>query len=296
MFGKLRLVQSIINYGAAVWGDREFASVAAVQNRASRYFLGLGRYAHTAAVRGDMGWSTPAHRQWMAVTRQWCRLVNMNNTRLNKRIFCWAHEKAQARCRNWIFRVQQFYRGIHMDHMANVGYHFDVSHCLQDMDVVLFEHYEVLWVAELSRVTGRNNTGRNKLRTYRQFKTEFKVEPYVMEIMSVAMRDSMAKFRSGTAPIHLETGRYMNIREADRLCLICNQGTIENELHTLTECAAFTDIRNHAISSFNDITPGFLTQTNQEQLLSILSDERLARPAAKYCQDILDCRRRHLYI
>ena len=176
------LVQSVINYGAAVWGDRELSCIGAVQNRASRYFLGLGKYAPTAAVRGDMGWSTPSHRQWLAVTRQWCRLVNMNGMRLNKRIFTWAHDKGGPRCKNWVFRVQQFYRHdrlLHMDHMANVDYDFNTAACTRDIDEVLHEHYEVLWVAEVARVAGRNNVGRNKLRTYRQFKAEFTVEPYV---------------------------------------------------------------------------------------------------------------------
>lgn len=94
------LVYSIIDYGAAVWGDRDFSSVSSVQNRAGRYHLGLGKYAPNAAVHGDMGWRTPAHRQWLAVTRQWCRLVNIDNARLNKRIFSWAHEQASAREKN----------------------------------------------------------------------------------------------------------------------------------------------------------------------------------------------------
>ena len=46
------LVQSIINYGAAVWGSTGYI---AVQNRACRYFMGLGKYAPNPAIQGDMG-------------------------------------------------------------------------------------------------------------------------------------------------------------------------------------------------------------------------------------------------
>ena len=79
---------------------------------------------------------------------------------------------------------------------------------------------EVLWAAELARVAGRNNVGRNKLRTYRQFKAEFTVEPYVQVTLSTARRGALAKFRSGTAPIRLETGRYENLPEASRTCIV----------------------------------------------------------------------------
>ena len=44
------LVQSIIDYGVAIWGYKEFSSINAVQNRACRYFLGVGKYTPTAAV------------------------------------------------------------------------------------------------------------------------------------------------------------------------------------------------------------------------------------------------------
>ena len=43
-------VQSIIDYSAAVWGTKSISSISAVQNRAYRFFLGLGRYAPNAAV------------------------------------------------------------------------------------------------------------------------------------------------------------------------------------------------------------------------------------------------------
>ena len=37
-------VQAIINYSAAIWGTKSISSINAVQNRACRCFLGLGRY------------------------------------------------------------------------------------------------------------------------------------------------------------------------------------------------------------------------------------------------------------
>ena len=48
------LVQSIINFRAAVWGSTGYSCVAAVQNRAYRYVMGLGKYAPSPAIQGDM--------------------------------------------------------------------------------------------------------------------------------------------------------------------------------------------------------------------------------------------------
>ena len=44
------MVWSVIDYGAAIWGTREYACINAVQNRAERFFLGVGKYTPNAAV------------------------------------------------------------------------------------------------------------------------------------------------------------------------------------------------------------------------------------------------------
>ncbi len=81
------LVQPVIDYGDAVWGTQEFSCVSAIQHRACRFFMGMGKYTPNVAVQGDMGWKLAPHRQWIAMTRHWCRLINMEIGRLNKRIF-----------------------------------------------------------------------------------------------------------------------------------------------------------------------------------------------------------------
>ncbi len=63
------LVQPIINYGASVWGNKEFTCISTIQHIASRYYLVLGKYTPNAGVLGEMGWQLPAHRMWSAVTR-----------------------------------------------------------------------------------------------------------------------------------------------------------------------------------------------------------------------------------
>ena len=51
-------ILSIINYGASIWGCRRFTCIKAVQNRALRSFLCVGRYTPNAAVNGDTGWDS----------------------------------------------------------------------------------------------------------------------------------------------------------------------------------------------------------------------------------------------
>ena len=47
-------------------------------------------------------------------------------------------------------------------------------------------------------------------------KNDFHVEPYCLEIQSRKHRGALAKFRSGTAPIKVETGRYKHLDPNER--------------------------------------------------------------------------------
>jgi len=101
VFSKLyeACVWPTISYGAAIWGTREFSCINAVQHRAARFFLGVGKYTPNAAVNGDIGWTPPIVKQWKAVITHWIRLSNMDTNRLNNFMFraisshnkCWPH-------------------------------------------------------------------------------------------------------------------------------------------------------------------------------------------------------------
>ena len=100
------IVWPVIAYGAAVWGHKDFSCISAVQNRAMRFFLGVGKYTPTVAVQGEMGWIPPHIRQWKVVVNFWARLSCTNSTRLNKRVALWAFSKTDQ-SKNWYFCVKK---------------------------------------------------------------------------------------------------------------------------------------------------------------------------------------------
>jgi hypothetical protein len=63
------LVWPVINYGAAIWGTKEYTNINSVHNRACRFFMGVGKFTPTAALQGDMGWTVPQVRQGTSVIR-----------------------------------------------------------------------------------------------------------------------------------------------------------------------------------------------------------------------------------
>ncbi len=77
-------VMSILNYGAAIWGYGRNDKCDHIMNKAMRYFLGVHRYAATAAVQGDMGWLSTKYRRYIMMLKFWNRLIKMENNRLTR--------------------------------------------------------------------------------------------------------------------------------------------------------------------------------------------------------------------
>ncbi len=54
---------------------------------------------------------------------------------------------------------------------------------MQDIDNVLYAHHRSVWQQKLRREVANNGPGRNKLRTYRQFKGDTVTEPYLIRVL-----------------------------------------------------------------------------------------------------------------
>ena len=195
------VVWSTISYGSAVWGDREFSVINAVQNRAERFFMGVGRYTPNAAVNGDMGWERPAVRQWASVVNNWYRIQKMDEQRLNKIIYKWAETNASSSCKNISYRLQKQFEKSGLNYLNNAINVNDIRKRFvinQVQDTIRVSEVDK-WHHELERQTARKGTGGNKLRTYRIFKRQYKTENYLFYLLPKRHRSAFAKFRCGVA-------------------------------------------------------------------------------------------------
>lgn len=89
VFSKLyqSLVEPVLLYGAGIWGLSEQKRVNTVQNKACRYFLGLGKNAANLASQGDMGWSSCVTKQKLEACRLFFKLKSSPEHRLTHSVF-----------------------------------------------------------------------------------------------------------------------------------------------------------------------------------------------------------------
>ena len=289
------LVLSIITYGSAIWGFKEYNCINNVHNRACRYFLGVGKYTPNAAVHGDMGWKLPIQRQWFTVCRQWCRFVNMDASRINKIIFLWCVDKANNKKRNWVYHFHNYLCSINLQYICHTNTNFNVKCVLNNFDSAMSRVNEQSWYESVNQYAGPSGHGRNKLRTYKLFKSEFKPEPYVTMIMARSNRSALARFRCGVAPIRIETGRYERnvVPACERTCFNC-VNDVEDEFHVLMRCALYDDLRDDLFVRANAVNVSFNDLNDNDKFVYLLNDCNIVNFSASILHRML-IRRRILF-
>lgn len=81
----------------------------------------------------------------------------------------------------------------------------------------------------------------NKLRTYREFKSIFELEPYLTNVKSHSLRATLTRFRISNHYLMIEQGRFNNTPINKRICKKCQE--IEDEEHFFTRCEINKSLR-----------------------------------------------------
>jgi len=106
-----------------------------------------------------------------------------------------------------------------MDHLCDTKMPCNLKICEQTMK----KEYAKTWLNLIKR--------KPKLRTYCSIKLEFKTEAYVKLNLTRSQRSYLAQLRSGTLPLHIETGRFVGKDPTERICQLCDLNEIESEFH-----------------------------------------------------------------
>ena len=82
-----------------------------------------------------------------------------------------------------------------------------------------------------------------KLRLYKCLKSDLIREEFLDWQIPKVHLSLYARLRSGTHQLRIETGRWVDEKEEERLCGVCITGKVESEAHFLTECYVYKNLR-----------------------------------------------------
>ena len=133
---------------------------------------------------------------------------------------------------------------------------------------------EQLWQANLMNDDRKVNSQKNKLRTYRQFKCEYEMEDYLLYMTHLENRCKLLKFRTSCHKLRIETGRqYPHVPVEERLCTLCNMGSVEDEEHFLMTCGLYKNSRGEFLDKMYEIFPDLSSLSDHEQFIWIMASK-----------------------
>lgn len=244
------LVRCNLEYGAEVWGAGTWEEAELVAREMGRRILRCSSKTTTAAVLGELGWWELSTRRDLLQLKYWLSILLMEETRLVKQVY--NHSKAEFLRNgqgNWVKIIYQLVCKYDLEPIWDSEEDFRVGQENKtDKEIrqvwgqiianSIHQKAEEKW-RKLVQVE------KDKLRTYRTFKTKLELEPYLLSEQNKLGRYLLTSLRSGTNKLRIETGRWKKPKEdkEDRVCMTCMDGAVEDEKHFLLHCVAYEALR-----------------------------------------------------
>ena len=251
-------VVSVFSYAAGIWGYNRGGPAQKIYNRALRYFMGVNKFTANLFLQGDSGWLSPEYIFRLAMLRYWNRLCKLDNSFICKQIF--NYEIDNLKKYTWVFNIKQIFMSLNLLSHFNEKKSVDLSIC----NKLLLKIMQEDWETKLPK--------KPKLREYQRFKEHLDLEEYLY--LPKHKRSLIAKIRSGTLPLAIETGRYSNIPLENRLCTLCNSKLIESEFHFMCICSKFEIIRKKYFAQYSAKWLDFEMSDSETKFLYIMKNHQ----------------------
>ena len=206
------------------------------------------------------------------------RLETMDDDRLPKKVLKWEISKGG---KGWCSDLAEITRTLHLPHPFT-GILYDLDNAKASLKSLSRRE----WWAEAET--------KSKLRSFIWFKDRTDSTTIVKANLSRSQRSLLSKLSSGTLPIELETGRYTNVDEKDRLCTICNTNKVETEYHFLFDCAPTQWIRSKFYVEHIVDIEWFMLLPDYRKVMFLLRKE-MVKHFAQLVEDLYYARRNIIY-
>ena len=136
----------------------------------------------------------------------------------------------------------------------------------------LCKSFQQTWIRNLHNDSRNPGSGKNKLRTYRIFKTSFHLENYLLDIRNFTYRRWLTKLRISDHNLQIELGRRSipKVPANERFCKYC-KSLVEDEFHYVMICPKYCTYREMLFSSIISCYPGFIDLDDKEKFIYIFT-------------------------
>ena len=249
-------IKPIITYNCEVWGSCFFKGLLEkeetrymksfdkypfenIMTKFCKWILGVNRYTSNCGSRAELGVYPILFHIFKHTINYLKHIPDSNNGILKA-----ALENDKSLKSNSIFNtvsdILQFLN------TKNTSTGISLTSPEKDIMNSLETNYQKSFFTFINIDKRDNPKQKNKLRTYRTFKTQYVYEDYLNIINNRSILSKFARFRLSNHDLYIEKGRHLGIDANRRLCPF-DCGKIEDEFHFFSECICNDEVRSKFI-------------------------------------------------
>jgi hypothetical protein len=282
-------VSPILTYGAEVWGAfnpttcnidtmtfKDIYSQSKIlntQRKFARFLLGMPKQCPVDALHGELGWSPIYSKIITAVIKYWHRVANEDTSSLlGEALQTHTNLKSMEKS-NFISVIELMLQKLHIRIPLSTLEKYSTCQLTNIIKSQVQITIQSEWKDAINKSANSKKSGSNKLRTYKLFKQQFKLEPYLCNVKNRAHRKSLCQLRTSTHPLRIEKGRHLNLKVSERICLCCPLQKVEDELHFLLECSLYNNERTIFLQKIFNKYPNVQSLPPDLQFIWLMSAE-----------------------
>ena len=259
-----KCVQPVLLYGCEVWGYQSLELVTRFQLRFLKLVLGVNKTTPSCMVYGELGCYPTQIDVQCRLLSFWYKLMISSNNSTNK-ISC----NILRLCMK--LYVDGVYKLPWLEHVHSTLNNLGLTFLWQRQSVTenvfkrmikqrLKDQYLQSW--------NENVHANNVCYNYRMFKSDFRLEPYLIELER-PLRYNLMKLRFSNHRLPIHSQRFLNIPRSERVCELCETGELGDEFHYLFNCKDERIVRER----MKALTPYYLHKPNSFKYHALMNSQ-----------------------
>ena len=207
--------------------------------------LGVNKCSSNLACKSEVGRNLLAISASILSLKYWLHINNVKNPKACDKFIYPTLLNGDEIKSSFGDHIKNLLRVIGFEHVWQNKGTFSKRKLINAVERKLIERYISFFKEAINgRITVKGRT-LDKLRTFKTFKNNYKMENYLCMKVDKHLIFNLAKLRISNYQLEIETGRYQKKVIDQRLCKVCNQnGMVEDEFHFLLTCKAYQAERN----------------------------------------------------
>ena len=287
-------ITPILSYGAEIWNLLTAHQLSVIDHNPEalveyalktdtekvhlkfcKQIMGLKRNCSSLAVLGELGQFPLIITNLASMIKYWHRLEMLGDQSILKEAYLEMKSLPNNICL-WNSNVKAVLKLLSLDAVYDNAKQYTTNALFNIVKRKLKSFFIEKWKAKINRASETSQDNR-KLRFYKLFKADFKLEGYLSKTADFQKRKVLSKLRCSDHDLHIETGRHKNLSLDKRLCKHCDSQDVEDEIHFLFRCNKYAQIRDEMMQKFPEITISPLEKDLTNQFVEVMSCRTLPK-------------------